>query len=153
MDDGRQVPVVADIVSAVRGDTTAQRRLAQGGMLIAFEGGEGAGESTQVAPAAGVAHRAGPAAPATFKPGATPPVPASAHRARPGAAGIAPAGGGAAVRRRPRPARARVLRRRWTRGEVVITDRFVDSSLAYQGAGRTHPVEDVRMSPAGRPKG
>ena len=29
-------------------------------------------------------------------------------------------------------------------GAVVVTDRFVDSSLAYQGAGRTIPLEDVR---------
>jgi dTMP kinase len=29
-------------------------------------------------------------------------------------------------------------------GEVVITDRFVDSSLAYQGAGRTIPIEEIR---------
>jgi dTMP kinase len=38
-----------------------------------------------------------------------------------------------------------VLRPALDAGEVVITDRFVDSSLAYQGAGRTIPLEDVRM--------
>ncbi len=37
-----------------------------------------------------------------------------------------------------------VLRPALDAGEVVVTDRFVDSSLAYQGAGRTIPMDDVR---------
>lgn len=36
-----------------------------------------------------------------------------------------------------------VLRPALAAGEVVLTDRYVDSSLAYQGAGRTLAVEEV----------
>lgn len=38
---------------------------------------------------------------------------------------------------------ATVIRPGLERGDVVITDRFVDSSLAYQGAGRTLLVDEV----------
>ena len=38
---------------------------------------------------------------------------------------------------------ASVIRPALERGAVVVTDRYVDSSLAYQGAGRLLPVSEV----------
>jgi dTMP kinase len=146
MDDGRPVPLLADVVTALRRDTTARRRLAGGGVLIAFEGGEGAGKSTQVRRLQEWLTDEGLVARTTFEPGAT-------HS---GAGirqivldrthtGIAPRSEALLYAADRAQHVHDVLRPALEAGEVVITDRFVDSSLAYQGAGRTIPLEDVRM--------
>ena len=159
MDDGRPVPLLADVVTALRRDTTARRRLAGGGVFIAFEGGEGAGKSTQVRRLQEWLTNEGLVARATLEPGATP----SGAGIR--AIVLDPAHTGIASRSEAllyAADRAQhvhdVLRPALDAGEVVITDRFVDSSLAYQGAGRTIPLDDVRMlsrwataGPAARP--
>src|SRR3954466_8342680 len=146
MDDGRPVPLVADVVTALRRDTTARRRLAGGGVLIAFEGGEGAGKSTQVHRLQEWLINEGLVARATFEPGATPSgaglrsiVLDRAH------AGISSRSEALLYAADLAQHGHDVLRPALDAGEVVITDRFVDSSLAYQGAGRTIPLDDVRM--------
>jgi dTMP kinase len=146
MDDGRPVPLLADVVTALRRDTTARRRLAGGGVLIAFEGGEGAGKSTQVRRLQEWLTSEGLVARATFEPGATP--------SGAGIRGIVLDRSHTGIAARSEALlyaadRAQhvhdVLRPALDAGEVVITDRFVDSSLAYQGAGRIIPLDDVRM--------
>ena len=59
-------------VTALRRDTTARRRLAGGGVFIAFEGGEGAGKSTQVRRLQEWLTDEGLVARTTREPGATP---------------------------------------------------------------------------------
>jgi dTMP kinase len=146
MDDGRPVPLLADVVTALRRDTTARRRLAGGGVLIAFEGGEGAGKSTQVRRLQEWLTNEGLVARATFEPGATPSgagirsiVLDRAHT------GISPRSEALLYAADRAQHVHDVLRPALDAGEVVITDRFIDSSLAYQGAGRTIPLDDVRM--------
>ncbi|MGY1914789.1 dTMP kinase [Blastococcus sp. SYSU DS0973] len=146
MDDGRPVPLLADVVTALRRDTTARRRLAGGGVLIAFEGGEGAGKSTQVRRLQEWLTHEGLVARASFEPGATPSgagirsiVLDKAHT------GIAPRSEALLYAADRAQHVQDVLRPALDAGEVVITDRFIDSSLAYQGAGRTIPLDDVRM--------
>ncbi|HST67915.1 MAG TPA: dTMP kinase [Mycobacteriales bacterium] len=145
MDDRTGVPVVPDVVSALRRDTTTRRRLSNGGMLIAFEGGEGSGKSTQTTRLAEWLTERGVAVTTTHEPGATD----FGLRIR----GILLDSADGSLTPRAEALlfaadRAHhvdtVIRPALDRGDVVITDRYVDSSLAYQGAGRSLSVDDVR---------
>lgn len=145
MDDRRGVPVVPDVVSALRGDTTTQRRLSKGGMLIAFEGGEGSGKSTQARLLAEWLTERGVAVTSTHEPGAT----EFGQRVR--SILLDSADGSLTPRAEALLFAAdrahhvdTVIRPALDRGDVVLTDRYVDSSLAYQGAGRALSVEDIR---------
>ena len=48
MDDREQVGVWPDVKASLRGDSSARRRMRDGGVFVAFEGGEGSGKSTQI---------------------------------------------------------------------------------------------------------
>src|SRR4051794_20662987 len=109
-------------------------------VLVALEGGEGAGKSTQAARLAGRLD-----AVLTLEPGATP-VGEAIRRLLldPGNDGL-DARTEALLFAADRAAHvARVIEPALAAGRSVVTDRYVESSLAYQAFGRGLPLDDVR---------
>lgn len=108
-------------------------------MLIAFEGGEGAGKSTQ---ARLLADRLD--AVLTFEPGAS--VAGAALRSLlldPGS-DLDPRTEALLMAADRAQHVVHVIRPALERGQHVVTDRYLYSSLAYQGYGRGLPIDDVR---------
>lgn len=110
-------------------------------MLIAFEGGEGTGKSTQ---AQRLAARLGERALFTWQPGATA-VGAAIRRIL-----LDPATEGLVDRAEALLMAAdraqhvhEVIRPALAEGRIVVCDRYIGSSLAYQGAGRGLGVPEV----------
>jgi dTMP kinase len=114
------------------------------GLLLALEGGEGAGKSTQASLLAIWLREQGFEVVATHEPGAT----KVGMRLRALLLDTAHAGLSARAETLMYAAdRAEhvetVIRPALARGAIVVTDRYVDSSLAYQGAGREQPAAEV----------
>ncbi len=114
------------------------------GVFVAFEGGEGAGKSTQSQALASALEERGFHTLLTFEPGDT----AVGKELR--RIVLDPATGELSDRTEVLLYAAdkaehvdTVVLPALERGEVVITDRYVDSTLAYQGVGRSLGVEDV----------
>jgi dTMP kinase len=153
MDDRRGVPLLADLTSVVRGApfvpppvhaNGANGAPARHGLLLAVEGGEGAGKSTQSRLLAIWLRDQGYDVIATHEPGAT----KIGMRLR--ALLLDTSHTGLSARSEALMYAAdraehvdSVIRPALERGAVVVTDRYVDSSLAYQGAGRLLPVAEI----------
>ena len=112
------------------------------GLFIVFEGGDGAGKSTQVALLREALERVGRTVTVTRQPGGTPLgqqirdlVLHGDHVAPRAEALLFAADKAHHVETLVRPA--------LQRGEVVISDRYTDSSVAYQGAGRDLGAQEV----------
>jgi dTMP kinase len=145
MDDRPGVPVWADLISALRRDTTTRRRLLRGGVFVAFEGGEGVGKSTQVKRLADWLMTQSIPVTVTYEPGAT----ELGRRVRSilldePITGLSPRAEALLFAADRAQHVDTVLRPALDEGTVVISDRYVDSSLAYQGAGRKLSLEEVR---------
>jgi dTMP kinase len=113
-----------------------------GGVFIAFEGGDGAGKSTQVALLAEALRARGRVVTVTRQPGGTALGAAirdlvlhGDHVSPRAEALLFAADKAHHVDQLVKPALAR--------GEAVITDRYTDSSVAYQGAGRELGADEV----------
>jgi dTMP kinase len=152
MDDRKGVPLREDLIAALRGEDL--RRVAgpddaadsgiDHGLFVAFEGGEGSGKTTQARLLAIWLREQGYEVVSTHEPGAT----KIGMRLRAllldrnhaGLSSRAEALMYAADRAEHVQS---VIEPALARDAVVITDRYVDSSLAYQGAGRGLPNAEI----------
>lgn len=113
--------------------------------FVAFEGGEGAGKSTQIRRAAAWLHAVGHQVVVTREPGGTP---LGQHLRRlvlDPSAEIAPRAEALIYAADRAEHVASVIRPALAAGRIVLTDRYVDSTLAYQGAGRGLRVDQARV--------
>ena len=114
------------------------------GLLIVFEGSEGAGKSTHVRLLTGALERAGRDVVAVREPGGTPLGDDIRRVLLDPASDIAPAAEALLFMASRAQLVAQVVRPALARGAVVLVDRFFLSTYAYQVDGRGLPLEGVR---------
>ncbi|WP_328861331.1 dTMP kinase [Streptomyces sp. NBC_00306] len=147
-DDRSGVPLRRDLRDALRGGADPAVAPAGTGFFIAIEGGDGAGKSTQVEALAQWIRAKGHEVVVTREPGATP----VGKRLRSILLDVSSAGlsnrAEALLYAADRAEHVgSVVRPALERGAIVISDRYIDSSVAYQGAGRDlSPTEIARIS-------
>jgi dTMP kinase len=148
VDDRSGVPLRQDLVDALRGGDDPVTAPAASGFFIALEGGDGAGKSTQAEALADWIRDKGHEVVLTREPGATP----VGKRLRSILLDVSSQGlshrAEALLYAADRAEHVdTVVRPALERGAVVISDRYIDSSVAYQGAGRDlSPTEIARIS-------
>jgi len=144
MDDRRGVPLFQDLADALRGDVGVATIFEKHGIFIAFEGGEGSGKSTQATKLRTWFEEREFDVVLTREPGGTD-LGAQLRRVLldKGTGHVAPRAEALLYAADRAEHVHAVVRPALNRGSVVITDRYVDSSIAYQGSGRVLPSEDV----------
>nr|WP_231712996.1 dTMP kinase [Arthrobacter sp. zg-Y820] len=115
-------------------------------MFITFEGGDGAGKSTQAEKLTAALQSTGRSVVRTREPGGTPVGEQLRSLVLEHGNGEIDARTEALIFAASRAAHVtQVIRPAVERGDVVVCDRFIDSSVAYQGSGRSLGTEDVRQ--------
>jgi dTMP kinase len=171
MDDRPGMPLLSDLLAAIRGKSlpyTPETAAPAGGrasrdawtdmpvaghsgqpqgrgLLLAFEGGEGAGKSTQARLLAIWLRENGYDVLATHEPGATKVgmrlralLLDTAHT------GLSPWSEVMMYAADRAEHVSSVIEPALARGTIVVTDRYIDSTLAYQGGGRQLPLNPIR---------
>ncbi|WP_405506769.1 dTMP kinase [Streptomyces purpurascens] len=148
VDDRSGVPLRQDLRDALLGGDDPEQASASSGFFIALEGGDGAGKSTQAEALAEWIRGKGHEVVLTREPGATP----VGKRLRSILLDVSSEGlshrAEALLYAADRAEHIdTVVRPALERGAVVISDRYIDSSVAYQGAGRDlSPTEIARIN-------
>jgi dTMP kinase len=154
VDDRKGVPLREDLLAALRNEPLPPLRepvhlnghapAPAPGLLVAFEGGEGSGKTTQARLVSIWLRELGYDVVTTHEPGAT----KIGMRLRAllldtSHTGMSPHAEALMYAADRAEHVASVIGPALNRGAIVITDRYVDSSLAYQGAGRNLKVEEI----------
>jgi dTMP kinase len=148
MKDRPTVSLWSDVLAALQGELGAITGTQSKGIFIAFEGGEGTGKSTQSQLLAKWLEQEGETVVLSREPGGTE-LGKDLRKILLGhETGIISPRAEALLYAADRAHHVfSVIRPGLDRGDVVITDRYFDSSAAYQGAGRVlNPSEVARIS-------
>jgi dTMP kinase len=148
MKDRPNVSLWSDVKSALQGELGSITGAPAQGIFIAFEGGEGTGKSTQSKLLAQWLEQEGESVVLTREPGGTD-LGKDLRKILLGhETGVISPRAEALLYAADRAHHVySVIRPALERGDVVITDRYFDSSAAYQGAGRIlNPAEVARIS-------
>ena len=114
------------------------------GLFVTFEGGDGVGKTTQIALLTSSLEESGVAVTVTREPGGTPLGNEIRELVLHSREHIAPRAEALLYAADRAHNVATVVRPALERGDVVLQDRYFDSSVAYQGAGRALEAGDIK---------
>ena len=144
MKDRPGVSFWSDVLNALRGELGSITLMKSDGIFIAFEGGEGTGKSTQAKLLKGWFEEEGKEVTLTREPGGSVLGKSLRKILLANETGVISPRSEALLYAADRAHHVySVIKPALERGEVVITDRYFDSSIAYQGAGRTLSSSEV----------